>query len=113
MIEVNKIDEKNIEIVHNGKSIMTSAVFYAESHANRVYIKNKAAGNSEYVDDYKNIRIEGNPYLNAKDTARALNLFIGLSFKFGGTAPISTPIWKNGTTDAWGVLLFNLFLKTT
>ena len=112
MLQVNKIDEKNIEIISREKYVLTAAVFYAESHANRVYIKNKATGNSEYDDDYKNIRIQGNPYANAKDTARALNLFIGQSFKSGGTAPLTTPIWLNGITDAWGVLLSNSTLKT-
>ena len=113
MIKVNKIDEKNIEIVNNGNSVLTSAVFYAESNQNRVYIKHKSTGNTVYQDDYKSIKVQDVSYASAKDTARTLNLFIGQSFKSGGTAPLTTPIWKNGITDAWGVLLFNSYLKTT
>jgi hypothetical protein len=112
MLEVNKIDRKNIEIINDGNSILTSAVFYAESNQDRVYIKHKSTGNTAYQDDYKNIKIQDLPYASAKDVARALNLFIGQSFKSGGTAPISTPIWLNGITDAWGVLLSNSYLKT-
>lgn len=113
MLYINKIDEKNIEFIDNGNSILTSAVFYAESNQNRVYIKHKSTGNTVYQDDYKNMKVQDVSYTNAKDVVRYLNLFIGQSFKSGGTTPIPTPIWFHGITDAKGVLSFNYYLKTT
>ncbi|MDR1369235.1 MAG: hypothetical protein LBJ72_03765 [Dysgonamonadaceae bacterium] len=100
MLIIKKVDDFNIDIIVDDKLIPSSSVYYVEAHSGRIVLKNKANGQIEYSDDFKNIQVQSEPdgepqsFSSPKEAKEALNAFIG-NFSQGGEnlpTPLDSPM---------------------
>jgi len=110
MIEITKIDDKNITVTANGKTRTRPAVFVAEQAVNGGV---EITSNAKWIGNItanplpcSQITVNGTVYATDEECVQALNQFIGLGFNKGGGNPTTPTESEMRKKYKWAIDIF-------